>query len=732
MLKEYSMFDKKLAKKFSLPKELVSTLEDSGIEKLYPFQVSALKKGILTSRNLVLALPTASGKTLIAEMCMVKSILENKGDGLCLYIVPLKALASEKYDDFKSRYERLGIKVGIATGDFDLNSNNLANYNILIATSEKVDSLLRFRAKWLTKLLQVVVLDEIHFIDDERRGPTLEILTARLKQLNKEIQFLALSATIKNADEIAGWLDAELIFSDWRPIPLKEGVYYLESIDFADGTSKHIKAFGIDELTALCLDTIKKKGQNLIFVNSRRSTQAVTRNIGKKIAAYLSDNEKQLLDKVAAKIEGTLGEPTKICNQLASSIRFGVAFHHAGLHHAQRKLIENNFKEGLIKTICATPTLAAGVNLPARRVIIRDYKRYRPGLGSVSIPVFEYKQCAGRAGRPKYDKFGESVILVKSLSEYKAVFSDYIHSTPEPISSKLGSENALRTHILSSIASGYVYDINGMFEFISHTFLAHQRNTQNLIELISRLFEFLETENLIKRAGFRFYPTAFGSCVNRLYIDPLTGIVLRDGLKKLSESQSSISDFHLLFIICSCADMELLMVNKSDLEKLELFQDVNEEEIFNCEEDELYSFDHSTRLSMIKTGWMLLDWMNEEKEEAMCDKFNVGPGDIRRIIDTAQWLLYSAVSISKLFKFDKVIEPLEMLQQRIRYGIKEELIDLVYLKGIGRVRARNLFKKGFKKLRDIKEAPIKDLSKIPRIAENLAENIKQQIAKLKV
>ncbi|MFC1594614.1 DEAD/DEAH box helicase [Candidatus Omnitrophota bacterium] len=730
MIKERSMLDTTFAAKFNLPAELVLLLQQSGIKKLYPFQNEALEKGLLKSKNLVLALPTASGKTLIAELCMVKSIVEHGKDTLCLYVVPLKALANEKFSEFKAKYEPLGIKVGIATGDFDLPSTYLSRYNILIATSEKVDSLLRFRAKWLTKLLSVIVLDEIHSINDDHRGPTLEILTARVKQLNPTLQILALSATIKNADEIAGWLDAELIFSNWRPIPLKEGVYYLNSIDFADGTSKEINPCGVDDIAALCLDTINEKGQCLVFVNSRRSTQAVARTIGKKIVALISSEERQRLFTLADKIEATVGEPTKICKQLAQVIRQGVAFHHAGLHSQQRKLVEEHFKNNSLKVICSTPTLAAGVNLPARRVIIRDYKRYRPGLGSVPVPVFEYKQCAGRAGRPTYDTFGESVVVVKTLSEYKTIFNEYINAAPEPITSKLNSENALRTHILSSIASGYVYDVNGMFDFLSHTFLAHQKNTQHLIVMVSNIFEFLEHHGLIKKKGFGFHPTAFGSCVSRLYIDPLSGIVLRNGLVSLTKSAQT-SEVELLLAVCACTDMELLSVGQSDRDKLDIFSEINE--VMSQLHDEPYEFlEYSQRLSIAKTVWMLTDWINEEKEEIICDHFNVGPGDIHRIIQTAQWLMYSAQSIAKLFSLKNILIPLDSLKQRVQYGIKEELLNLVLLRGIGRVRARSLYKKGFKKLRDIQDAEITELVKIPRIAHNLATSLKQQISKLEV
>ena len=158
----------------------------------------------------------------------------------------------------------------------------------------------------------------------------------------------------------------------------------------------------------------------------------------------------------------------------------------------QRKIIEDNFKKNIIRVICSTPTLASGVNLPARRAIIRDCKRFESGIGAAYIPTSEYKQCAGRAGRPQYDKYGEAVLMAKTFSESRTLFERYILAEPEPIISKLAKESALRMHVLASIAGGYVHDINSTFDFINHTFLAHQKHVPNLIEMISEIFEFLQ------------------------------------------------------------------------------------------------------------------------------------------------------------------------------------------------------------------------------------------------
>jgi helicase len=721
------MHIQEVSQKYGLPAELADAIEQSGVTQLYPPQAEAIKKGVLEGKNLVLAIPTAAGKTLIAEMCMLKAILTK--NGRCLYVVPLRALASEKYEDFKEKYQKLGVNVGIATGDFDLPSTYLSKYQILIATSEKVDSLLRFRAKWLLESLSVVVLDEIHLLDDEGRGPTLEILTSRLKQLNPKTQILALSATIANAKDIAGWLNAESITSSWRPVTLKEGIFYNEKIRFADGSYKNIEEYDlVEDLPRLVKDILKENGQVLVFVNSRRSTQAVARELAKALGKDMAGKHKEELRQLAEDILGAQDEATKICRKLAEVVKDGAAFHHAGLHHRQRKMIEDGFKKNLIKVICSTPTLAAGVNLPARRVIIRDLKRYEAGVGAAYIPTFEYKQCAGRAGRPKYDKYGEAVLIAKTLSEVETLFEKYVRALPEPVTSKLGSEAALRTHVLSSIASGYVHDVKGMFEFLSHTFLAHQKKTFNLLEIIGGIFEFLEKEDMIKKEGFRFFPTTFGGCISRLYLDPLSGIILKQGLAQAKNIKHPAT-FGLLHLICCCPDMGLLNLNRNDGEKLDALLSSHSPDLILTQENSQLLDDYIYYMATIKTSWLLNSWIEEEKEDAICDRFSLGPGDIRRHIETAEWLFYAATILADLFKMKNEAFLLECLRKRIVYGIKEELLELVDLRGVGRVRGRNLFKKGIHKLSDLKYVDTAFLSKIDQIGPVLAKDIREQITK---
>ena len=213
--------------KSEIPKELYEILEKE-ITKLRPAQEKSIKNGLLERKNLLVCTPTASGKTLIAELAALKSIIE--GRGKTVYIVPLKALASEKYKDFKRKYDKIA-KIALSIGDIDSADPFLVDYDLIVTTSEKFDSLIRHNASWLTNIATVVV-DEIHLLNDPERGPTLEILLTILKQLLKNAQIIALSATIGNPEEFAEWLNAGLVVDEWRPVKLHKGIYYEGNIEF--------------------------------------------------------------------------------------------------------------------------------------------------------------------------------------------------------------------------------------------------------------------------------------------------------------------------------------------------------------------------------------------------------------------------------------------------------------------------------------------------------------------
>ena len=214
--------------KQKIPKQIYECLEKNDIKELRPAQSKAVKAGLLERKNLLVCTPTASGKTLIAELAATKSILE--GRGKAIYITPLKALASEKYREFKKKYQDM-FNIALAIGDMDSPDYHLANYDLIICTSEKLDSLIRHHSPWI-KQVAVVIADEIHLLNDHGRGPTLEILLTMLRQMIEGIQIIGLSATIGNEKELAEWLDANLVDDKWRPVELHKGIYFDGKLKF--------------------------------------------------------------------------------------------------------------------------------------------------------------------------------------------------------------------------------------------------------------------------------------------------------------------------------------------------------------------------------------------------------------------------------------------------------------------------------------------------------------------
>ena len=288
-----------VSSKYPALKEVVQRLQEvDGIEELYTPQADALKTGFLEGKNLVLSIPTASGKTLIAELALMNEALKGKK---AVYLAPLRALASEKFEEMREKYGKL-VKIGISTGEFDSSGKELAEHDVLILTNEKMDSLMRHKPDWL-KQVGLVVIDEIHLINDRGRGPTLEIVTTKL--MKEKVQFIALSATIENSDEIAKWLDAELIESDFRPVKLSRGVYLDNSVTFKEKNDiKFDVPSGVNPLALLTTDIIQNKAQSLVFVNTRRSAEKEAESNGSEIYALLdTETKKEAMEQLRKVIQ---------------------------------------------------------------------------------------------------------------------------------------------------------------------------------------------------------------------------------------------------------------------------------------------------------------------------------------------------------------------------------------------------------------------------------------------
>jgi helicase len=711
----------------SVPESVKEVMLKSGIAELYPPQEEAVNASVLDGKNLVLASPTASGKTLIAELCGLKHVLEKNGK--VIYLSPLRALANEKFDDFKKyagirKQDGRRLNVGISTGDFDSSDPWLGRYDIIITTNEKADSLLRYRAKWMDEI-SLVVADEVHLLNEAERGPTLEVVLARLMQINPDLQVLALSATIHNVDEIAGWLKAAYVVTEWRPVSLKEGVLLHEEIQYKDGDARKIEKRTREPTINLVLNTVKTGGQALVFASTRKNSVTAAKKISDHMSEVLSKPLKRSLEHEAEKILSA-GERTRISESLAELVRCGTAFHHAGLAGVHRRIVEDAFRQGKIKVLTATPTLAFGVNLPARTVVVQDYRRWEPGYGYYPISVLEYKQMAGRAGRPKYDKVGEAVLVAKTADEADYLMDNFVLARPERIWSRLAVEKIIRGHVLATIASDFAHTENGIYEFFGKTFYAHQYDVKAIKSIIAKILKFLYDEEMIDLSGEDIYATKFGKRVSELYIDPLSAVVIRDALRN---KPVYLTDLSMLHLIAHTPDMGPIMRPYArEMDALAVQMEEHKDEFFMevpNEWDDHIAYEEF--LGEIKTAMVLHSWIDEISEEKLLEQFSVQPGDLYRIIENAKWLLHATHEIASLLGNREILPLAFELVERVSKGIRKELLPIVKLEGVGRVRGRIIYNAGFKTVDDIKHASLEDLTNLPLVGPRLAKKIKEQV-----
>jgi helicase len=700
-----------------------------GYSSLYPPQELALSKGLLEGKNLLVTTPTASGKTLIAMMAAIKTI--EKGLKV-IYLTPLRALATEKYHDFHV-LEDLDItgrkiKVKVTSSDYNSSGKEVQNADVIILTNEKMDSLMRHGAEWISNV-GLFVADEVHLIGERERGPTLEMMLTNIRQLYPQSQILALSATVANSDDIADWLGCELIESNWRPTKLIEGVYEDGNIRMNDDsrfkilTSVGVASAAID----IAIDSLKNGGQALIFADTRKrafslaakAAEAVYKSLDKFAQERASELSSQILNK---------GDDTELTRNLSRLVSKGVGFHHAGLGPSSREIVEESFKKGIIKLLTATPTLAAGVNLPARRIILASILRYDAGFGgNIPISVLEYKQLSGRAGRPQYDTFGEAIIVAGSGISAEDLYDQYILGSPEPLRSQLMNDRAIRVHLLSTVARVPGIKKNEIYHLFESTLFARNYQKNTVVFKVDAALSYLEEEYLIKGRNDRYIATDFGRKSTLLYIDPLTAVEFRKAIGSLDRmttrrNNGNIKSHTLIFLhmITTSADFyPKLSLRKKDFEELSSLIQLHSDELFYP----ISEYDCSRSLLALK------EWIDETTDRMISDKVGVEPGDMHRMVEIGDWLTYSLYEVAKLLKREDLLTEIHNLRTRIKYGVREELIPIVALEGIGRVRARALYDAGLTDIRKLARVSDSKLAAISKIGPIVAAKLKEQLKK---
>jgi len=713
---------KKAVEENGLPQEVTEILEKENITQLNPVQTRAVQKGLLDGedQSYVVSAPTGSGKTLVAELISVKNTVKNGAKAL--YICPLRALATEQYQNFKDKYSSLGMKVALSIGDYDSEDKKLKKHDLIISSYEKADSLLRHDPEWL-KDLELLIVDEIQNVDSNR-GPTLEVLISRIKHLKPDIQIIALSATMPNSEQISKWINSETVKSDYRPVPLYEGIYHNGLIRFEGKENREVEKRS-RELDTVVKETLERNEQSIVFANTRNNAESNAKRAS-KLTRRKIDKEKHALSETAQEIKNALSRPTDQCKKLAQFVEKGAAFHHAGLVRKQRNAVETAFEKGLIKIIVATPTLAAGINLPTKRVVMNSMYMYT-GQGSELIPTNRYKQRAGRAGRPQYDDYGEAIIIARKKEEIKEFQDRYIEGELEPVESKLGSEPVLREHVLSTI-TGTCHTFKDLQKFFSETFYGNTYGTtEQLKELLNNVTADLEEWNFIKieqkEKQKKLIPTPIGKRVSQLYIDPLSAHRINKSLKRDQE----LGEIGTLFMAADTEEMKpYLKVKKREEPQLWSEARANQEKLPR----DLSGFDLGINFpNKYKLTKMMRDWVNEKEEEEIMENYGVPPGILRRYLKNSDWILYSSEELAKLTGNTEKLGTIMNVRKRLKYGVRKELVPLTDIKGIGRVRARRLYEKDIKEPKDIKETDYLKLANLlgPKTAKNIKERLGQEV-----
>lgn len=497
-----------------------------------------------------------------------------------------------------------------------------------------------------------------------------------------------------------------------------------------------IKIICGDAAVDLAIDTVRIGKQALVFVSTKKSAEKTAEEIAKRLGVMSRG-----LGELSEKLRGSLERPTPQCERLANCARTGVVFHHAGLSHGQKGLIEKEFRKGTLKIICCTPTLAYGVNLPSFRTIIKSLKRYTGRWGMQWIPVLEYLQFAGRSGRPDFnDEHGEAIAVARTEDAKDKIYERYILGRPEEIYSKLAVEPVLRTYLLSLITTRVVQNRAEILDFFGQTLWAQQfGDMEELSRIIDKMLSLLEDWGFIggfeqksdfvsgdeigKAKSARIHATKIGERVSQLYLDPLTAHQFIEALSASKEMQTN--EFSFLHMISSALEMRPLLRARS--RETNLLNDflVSKSEYLIMEEPSVYDARYDDFLDSIKTAMVLEEWIGEKDENSIMEIYNVRPGELHSKINLADWLIYSAVEMSRIIYVPKTASFLMKLRVRLKYGARAELLPLLRIKGIGKVRARKLFNRGYKNLGDLRRADVSSLGSI--VGKKIAEDVKKQL-----
>lgn len=666
------------------------------IKEFNPAQKAVIESEYLEDKsNYIISIPTASGKTVLGILPALKTILNG---GKAIYAAPLLSIQNEKVKEFKA-FEEHGIKVG----------KHPSNSDLSVMVFESFDALTRFSWNVLREV-DTLIIDEFHMIGEYSRGPTLESAITRAKIINPSLRIIALSATLKNIDEIEQWLDGKTVEHNYRPVPLNKEVLDAEMFNTKNKN---------DVIVKIVEKAIEDNSQALSFVSTRRFTESLATYVAKKIDKKTTKEQKQKFKQVADKLlevpkkKGSL--PTTTCLKLAEAAEKGVVFHHAGLFNEQKEIIEDEFRKGNILMITATPSLMYGVNLPSKYVVIRDHTRWTSN-GPASIPVFDYEQMSGRAGRPQYDDVGYSYLVAKTMDEAFDLEARYVNGEIELTNSKLiDNKDAIYKQIIAQIASSLSKNLDDLNDFFGKTLYGFQMKNNPSMSMFAQdslnwelesALEFLLQNGIIRATPEGLKTTDFGNLIAKSNYAVETAVKIKEYVSTMEK----LNPAEMIYALAETPDLPLISF------KGRKSKDPVRDKLSECG---LFAVDIGNPEA---TAVSLIEWIDERNEYEIENAYNVYSASTRRSAYEASRLVKFAKNTLEVLGNYSNLKDMDYLSARLYYGVKEDIIPLVVgVKRLGRKRARLLMKTFGDNL---SEASEKDLQKVEGIGPKLAGKVK--------
>uniref|UniRef100_A0A803XN46 DNA polymerase theta n=1 Tax=Meleagris gallopavo TaxID=9103 RepID=A0A803XN46_MELGA len=763
--------DKLLLASWGLPKAVLEKYHNLGVVQMFEWQAECLMLGqVLEGKNLVYSAPTSAGKTLVAELLILKRVLETRKKAL--FILPFVSVAKEKKCYLQALFQEVDVRVEGYMGSISP-AGRFSSLDVAVCTIEKANGLInRLIEENQMDSLGVVVVDELHMLGDSHRGYLLELLLTKVRYITEKaakrkakmtspgfggIQVVGMSATLPNLGLLASWLDAELYCTDFRPVPLKEWVkignnIYDSSMNLVREFQPKLQLKGDeDHVVSLCYETVCDGHSVLLFCPSKNWCEKLADIIAREFyslqqAESSAKNsslspvvvDREGIDEVLDQLKRSLSGLDSV---LQRTLPWGVAFHHAGLTFDERDVIEGAFRRGVIRVLAATSTLSSGVNLPARRVIIRT-----PMFGGTLLDVLTYKQMAGRAGRKGVDTEGESILVCKPSERSKG--AALLQGSLKPVCSCLlrregeGVASSMKRAILEIIVSGVASTPDDVQTYASCTLLAsslkenkrENEKEQDKVQkgpieaciawlLENEFIQILECAN-DKKAKI-FHPTHLGSATLSSSLSPTEAMEIFSDLQRAMKSFVLENDLHIVYLVtplyedwttidwyqffCLWEKLPASMKRVAELVGIEegfLARSVKGKITAKTEKQYRQMAIHKRFF----TSLALLDLISEVPLKDMTKKYGCSRGQLQSLQQSAATYAGMVTVFCNRLGWHNMELLLSQFQSRLTFGVHRELCDLVRVSLLNAQRARMLYNAGFVTVADLAKASPGDVA----------------------